>query len=156
MMSDELRSLPSAGLHPVLQQALTLAVAANPQEKTPGRYALQGDNIFMNVMQFATQSPEQKKAELHQQYIDIQVLLSGEERILFGLSDSARQCEEMHVEDDYQLCSQIADEQAIVLKPGRFVIFMPREPHKPGCVVQAPMDIKKVVIKVRASLLQQA
>lgn len=156
MMSDELRSLPSAGLHPVLQQALTLAVAANPQEKTPGRYALQGDNIFMNVMQFATQSPEQKKAELHQQYIDIQVLLSGEERILFGMTDSARQREEMHVEDDYQLCSQIADEQAIVLKPGRFVIFMPREPHKPGCVVQAPMDIKKVVIKVRASLLQQA
>lgn len=153
MMSDELRSLPSAGLHPVLQQALTLAVAANPQEKTPGRYELQGDNIFMNVMQFATQSPEQKKAELHREYIDIQVLLSGDERILFGMTDSARQCEEMHVEDDYQLCSQIADEQAMVLKPGRFVIFMPGEPHKPGCVVQAPMDIKKVVIKVRASLL---
>ena len=73
MMSDELRSLPSAGLHPVLQQALTLAVAANPQEKTPGRYELQGDNIFMNVMQFATQSPEQKKAELHREYIDILV-----------------------------------------------------------------------------------
>ncbi|MCS8552991.1 N-acetylneuraminate anomerase [Citrobacter sp. XY323] len=153
MMSAELRSLPSAGLHPVLQQALTLAVAANPQEKTPGRYELQGDNIFMNVMQFATQSPEQKKAELHREYIDIQVLLSGEERILFGMTDSARQCEEMHVEDDYQLCSLIADEQAMVLKPGRFVIFMPGEPHKPGCVVQAPMDIKKVVIKVRASLL---
>ena len=154
MMSDELRSLPSAGLHPVLQQALTLAIAANPQEKTPGRYALQGENIFMNVMQFTTQSPEQKKAELHQQYIDIQMLLSGEERILFGMTDSARHCEEMHVEDDYQLCSQIADEQAMVLKPGKFVIFMPGEPHKPGCVVQAPMDIKKVVIKVRASLLQ--
>lgn len=77
----------------------------------------------MNVMQFATQSPEHKKAELHQQYIDIQVLLSGEERILFGMADSARQCEEMHVEDDYQLCSQIADEQAMVLKPGRFVIL---------------------------------
>ncbi|MCK2152862.1 UNVERIFIED_ORG: YhcH/YjgK/YiaL family protein [Citrobacter freundii] len=153
MMSAELRSLPSAGLHPVLQQALTLAVAANLQEKTPGRYELQGDNIFMNVMQFATQSPEQKKAELHREYIDIQVLLSGEERILFGMTDSARQCEEMHVEDDYQLCSQIADEQAMVLKPGRFVIFMPGEPHKPGCVEQAPMDIKKVVIKVRASLL---
>ena len=138
MMSDELRSLPSAGLHPVLQQALTLAIAANPQEKTPGRYALQGDTIFMNVMQFATQSPEQKKAELHQQYIDIQVLLSGEERILFGMTDSARQC----------------DEQAIVLKPGRFAIFMPGEPHKPGCMVEGPGEIKKVVIKVRASLLQ--
>lgn len=97
----------------------------------------------MNVMHFTTQSPEQKKAELHQQYIDIQMLLSGEERILFGMTDSARQCEEVHIEDDYQLCSQIADEQAMVLKPGKFVIFMPGEPHKPGCVVQAPMDIKR-------------
>lgn len=154
MISDALNSLPSAGLHPVLQQALTLAIAANLQEKTPGRYTLQGENIFMNVMQFTTQSPEHKKAELHQQYIDIQMLLSGEERILFGMTDSARHCEEMHIEDDYQLCSQIADEQAMVLKPGKFVIFMPGEPHKPGCVVQTPMDIKKVVIKVRASLLQ--
>ncbi|MEW9206081.1 N-acetylneuraminate anomerase [Citrobacter werkmanii] len=153
MITDELRSLPSSGLHPVLQEALTLAVAARPQEKPPGRYELQGDNIFMNVMQFATQSPEQKKAELHQQYIDIQMLLSGEERILFGMTDSARQCEEMHIEDDYQLCSQIADEQAMVLKPGKFVIFMPGEPHKPGCAVEEPGEIKKVVIKVRASLL---
>ena len=102
----------------------------------------------------AIYNAEQKKAELHQQYIDIQMLLSGEERILFGMTDSARHCEEMHIEDDYQLCSQIADEQAMVLKPGKFVIFMPGEPHKPGCVVQTPMDIKKVVIKVRASLLQ--
>ena len=154
MISDELRSLPSAGLHPVLQQALTLAIAANPQEKAPGRYTLQGENIFMNVMQFTTQSPEHKKAELHQQYIDIQVLLSGEERILFGMTDSARHCEELHIEDDYQLCSQIADEQAMVLKPGKFVIFMPGEPHKPGCMVGGPGEIKKVVIKVRASLLQ--
>ena len=153
MMSDELRSLPSAGLHPVLQQALTLAIAANPQEKTPGRYELQGDNIFMNVMQFATQSPEQKKAELHREYIDIQVLLSGEERILFGMTDSARQCDEMHVEDDYQLCSEIADEQAIVLKPGRFAIFMPGEPHKPGVQAAASMEIKKAVIKVNRALL---
>ena len=153
MMSGDLQSQLSAGLHPVLQQALTQAVAAKPQDKAPGRYELQGENVFMNVMQFVTQQPEQKKAELHEQYIDIQVLLAGEERILFGMTDSARQCDEMHVEDDYQLCSEIADEQVIVLKPGRFAIFMPGEPHKPGCVVQAPMDIKKVVIKVRASLL---
>ncbi|WP_213133025.1 N-acetylneuraminate anomerase [Citrobacter sp. FP75] len=153
MIMGELQSLSSAGLPPVLLDALTLALATDIQNKAPGRYELQGDDLFMNVMQFATQPPQEKKAELHQQYIDIQVLIAGEERILFGMSDSARQCEEMHVEDDYQLCSQIADEQAIVLKPGRFAIFMPGEPHKPGCVVEDPLEIKKAVIKVRASLL---
>ncbi|KSB86227.1 hypothetical protein LFZ31_19930, partial [Salmonella enterica subsp. enterica serovar Newport str. S09097] len=30
---------------------------------------------------------------------------------------------------------------------------MPGEPHKPGCAVGEPDDIKKVVVKVRASLL---
>lgn len=153
MIMGELQSLSSTGLPPVLLDALALALMADVQNKAPGHYELKGDDLFMNVMQFVTQPPQEKKAELHERYIDIQLLLSGEERILFGMTDSARQCEEMHVEDDYQLCSQIVDEQSIVLKPGRFVIFMPGEPHKPGCVVEEPVEIKKAVIKVRASLL---
>ncbi len=60
MMMGEVQSLPSAGLHPALQDALTLALAARPQEKRTGRYELQGDNIFMNVMTFNTQSPVEK------------------------------------------------------------------------------------------------
>ncbi len=153
MMMGEIQSLPSAGLHPALQDALTLALAARPQEKAPGRYELQGDNIFMNVMTFNTQSPVEKKAELHEQYIDIQLLLNGEERILFGMAGTARQCEEFHHEDDYQLCSAIENEQAIILKPGMFAVFMPGEPHKPGCVVGEPGEIKKVVVKIKADLM---
>ncbi|MBZ4069604.1 N-acetylneuraminate anomerase [Escherichia fergusonii] len=153
MIMGEVQSLPSAGLHPALQDALTLALAVRPQEKAPGCYELQGDNIFMNVMTFNTQSPVEKKAELHQQYIDIQLLLNGEERILFGMAGTARQCEEFHHEDDYQLCSVIENEQAIILKPGMFAVFMPGEPHKPGCVVSEPGEIKKVVVKVKADLM---
>lgn len=144
MIMGEVQSLPSAGLHPALQDALTLALAAVPQEKAPGRYELQGDNIFMNVMTFNTQSPVEKKAELHEQYIDIQLLLNGEERILFGTAGTARECEEFHHEDDYQLCSAIENEQAIILKPGMFAVFMPGEPHKPGCVVGEPDEIKRL------------
>lgn len=142
-----------SGLHPVLAEALTQAIASWPQDKAPGRYELQGDDIFMNVMTFATQPPEQKKAELHEQYIDIQLLLAGEERILYGVTGSARQCEERHVEDDYQLCSAIDGMQRLDLKPGMYAVFMPGEPHKPGCVLKESEEIKKVVVKVRARLL---
>jgi YhcH/YjgK/YiaL family protein len=34
-----------------------------------------------------------------------------------------------------------------------FAVFMPDEPHKPGCTVTQAAEIKKVVIKVSASLL---
>ena len=139
MMMGELQSLASSGLPAALVNALTLAVAARPKEKAPGQYELQGDAIFMNVMQFATQAPELKKAELHAEYIDIQLLLAGEERILFGVAESARGCEER--------------EQSVALRPGMFVVFMPGEPHKPGCITDSAGEIKKAVVKVRASLL---
>ena len=153
MIMGELRLLSSAGLPTALHEALTFALAADVKNKMPGSYELRGDELFMNVMQFTTQPPQEKKAELHERYIDIQLLLAGEERILFGVAGSARRCEEMHAEEDYQLCSEIADEQAITLQPGMFAVFMPGEPHKPGCVARAAGDIKKVVVKVRASLL---
>ncbi|MBE1246635.1 YhcH/YjgK/YiaL family protein, partial [Salmonella enterica] len=41
----------------------------------------------------------------------------------------------------------------IILKPGMFAVFMPGEPHKPGCVVGEPSEIKKVVVKVKADLM---
>ncbi len=153
MVTGDIQSLAAAGLHPVLAEALTLALTARPQEKSPGRYELRGDDIFMNVMTFATQPAESKKAELHAQYVDIQLLLSGEERILFGVAGAARQCEEVHTDEDYQLCSAIENEQAVTLKPGMFAVFMPGEPHKPGCTVALSQEIKKTVVKVRASLL---
>ncbi|WP_139540708.1 N-acetylneuraminate anomerase [Klebsiella spallanzanii] len=142
-----------AGVPPVLQKAISLALEHDLLSLAPGSYELQGDNVFMNVMQFVTGLPEDKKAELHAQFIDVQILLAGEERIFYGVADSARQCEEMHVEEDYQLCNAITGEQSIILKPGMFAVFMPGVPHKPGCVVTKPAEIKKVVIKVRADLL---
>lgn len=153
MVTGDIQALATAGLHPVLAEALALALTARPQEKSPGRYELRGDDIFMNVMTFATQPAESKKAELHVQYVDIQLLLSGEERILFGVAGTARQCEEVHADEDYQLCSVIENEQMVTLKPGMFAVFMPGEPHKPGCNVTLSREIKKTVVKVRASIL---
>ncbi|MEX3018017.1 N-acetylneuraminate anomerase [Kluyvera sp. STS39-E] len=154
MVVGDIQTLGATGLHPVLVEALTLALSAHPQEKTAGRYELRGDDIFMNVMAFSTQPAESKKAELHQRYIDIQLLLTGMERIAFGVKDSARQCEEWHVEDDYQLCREMINEQSVTLTAGMFAVFMPGEPHKPGCIVDDTQDIKKVVVKVRASQLE--
>lgn len=137
----------------VLLEAVRLAVKAQPEQCEPGRYDLQGDDIYMNVMRFATQPAESKKAELHEKFIDIQILLEGEETIHYGVADSARECEIWHKEEDYRLCSTIADQQQVVLKPGMFVIFFPSEPHKPGVQGVKCTEVKKAVIKVNHMLL---
>ena len=45
MMMGEVQSLPSAGLHPALQDALTLALAARPQEITGRQYLYECHDI---------------------------------------------------------------------------------------------------------------
>ena len=153
MIIGDIHHPERAGLLPVLLQAVRLAVKVQPQQCEPGRYELQGDDIYMNVMRFATQSAESKKAELHEKFIDIQILLQGEETIHCGVADSARECDVWHKEEDYQLCAAIADQQQVTLKPGMFAIFFPGEPHKPGVQAAASMEIKKAVIKVNRALL---
>lgn len=153
MIIGDIHHPECAGLSPVLLEAVRLAVKAQPQQCEPGRYDLQGDDIYMNVMRFATQPAESKKAELHKKFIDIQILLEGEETIHYGVVDSARECETWHHEEDYRLCSTIADQQQVVLKPGMLAIFLPGEPHKPGVQGAESVEIKKAVIKVNHALL---
>lgn len=148
MITGDIHQPEAAGLPQAIADALTQALAARPEHKETGQYPLQGDTLFMNVMQFATQLPQEKRAELHRDYLDIQVLLEGEEQIRYGLRGSARECDAWNEAGDYQLCDAIDGEQTLTLRPGMFAVFMPGEPHKPGCHVSEEHTIRKVVIKL--------
>lgn len=150
MIIGDIHHPEQAGLPPILLEALKMALTADPAHLEPGRYDLQGEAIYMNVMQFSTQPAQAKRAELHADYIDLQILLAGEETIHCGLYDSARQCAEWHREEDYQLCDDIEHSQRVTLRAGMFAVFFPGEPHKPGIQGDEPDDIKKAVVKVKA------
>lgn len=154
MIAGKIQHAYAAGLPPAMAQALAQALAANPAQKAPGSYVLQEERLFMNVMQFATQNAQEKCAELHRDYIDIQILLEGKEQIRYGVAGSERECGEWHKEEDYQLCKYIEAEQVLLMEPGMFAVFMPGEPHKPGCFAEKAGEIKKVVLKLHRNALQ--
>lgn len=106
----------------------------------------------MHVMCVTTQLAEQKKVALHEPYIDIQLRVSGEERLLYDVVGSARECGEKD-EEHYPLCRRIEGRVAVGIKPGMYAVFMPGEPYKPGGTVTEANEIHTVVINVRASLL---
>lgn len=113
------------------------------------------DGIRMNVMEFETSPAEEKKAEMHRKFIDIQLLISGEEMIEYGLSQpNLAQFDEYRDEDDYQLTDVIEYKNELVLQPNMFAIFLPYEPHKPGNAVNGQNKLlKKLVVKVPVSYL---
>lgn len=112
--------------------------------------------IRMNVMEFETASSEGKQAELHRKFIDIQLLIRGEETIEYGLSmPNLDKFDAYREEDDYQLTPQIDHKNSLVLQPNMFAIFLPYEPHTPGIWVNNQTKaLKKLVVKVPVSLLE--
>ncbi len=113
------------------------------------------EGIRMNVMEFETTPAEEKKAEMHRKFIDIQLLISGTEMIEYGLSEpDLTKFDEYREEDDYQLTEMIEHKNDLVLQPNMFAIFLPYEPHKPGNSVNGKnAQLKKLVVKVPVTLL---
>lgn len=113
------------------------------------------EGVRMNVMEFETSPAEEKKAEIHRKFIDIQLLISGEEMIEYGLSEpDLALYDEYRDEDDYQLTDKIEHKNELILQPNMFAIFLPYEPHKPGNAVGGQNKLlKKLVVKVPVSYL---
>ncbi|MCG9641521.1 YhcH/YjgK/YiaL family protein [Vibrio sp. Isolate34] len=119
-----------------------------------GQHAIDGDDIFANVMEFNTIPAESKQAEVHQDYLDIQCLIYGEERIQFcNESPKNLPASGYDAENDFYLVSNMTDTSEVVLQPGMFAVFFPGEPHKPGCEIVQPEKLKKVVVKLHKRLL---
>lgn len=119
-----------------------------------GRHDI-NDQIYMNVMEPETAEPSSKKAELHHEYLDVQVLIRGTENIEVGANyPDLSKYESYNEADDYQLCADIDDKFTITMKPKMFAVFYPYEPHKPCCIVNGKTEkIKKLVVKVPVKLI---
>lgn len=119
-----------------------------------GRHDI-NDQIYMNVMEPETAEPSSKKAELHHEYLDVQVLIRGSENIEVGANyPDLSKYESYNEADDYQLCADIDDKFTVTMKPKMFAVFYPYEPHKPCCVVDGKTEkIKKLVVKVPVKLI---
>ena len=119
-----------------------------------GRHDI-NEQIYMNVMEPETAEPSSKKAELHHEYLDVQVLIRGTENIEVGTNyPDLSKYESYNEADDYQLCADIDDKFTVTMKPKMFAVFYPYEPHKPCCVVNGKIEkIKKLVVKVPVKLI---
>lgn len=141
------------GLSPALANILNTVRQYDLPGLPPGRHEIDGDRVFMNVMELVTEPAESKRAEIHQEYLDIQILIGGEERIDFGLPGSWDSNDPYDQSKDVQMLDIKRHPQTLNLTPGMYVIFFPLEPHKPGCQIQEAKSIKKVVVKVHYELL---
>ena len=107
---------------------------------------LDGRTIYANVQERGLKSKEEAKLEVHDKYIDIQILLSGAEES-FGWADRStlrEPKEAFNAEKDIQFFLD-APQTYYTLRPGQFTILLPEDAHAP---LVGEGTIRKVILKV--------
>lgn len=113
-----------------------------------GRHAIDGENIYASVDCYETKCIDGALFENHDRYIDIQIVLSGEE--LCGIS-TGKLAEAVPYDEKRDIrFFEPSDEasSAIVLRNGLFAVFFHDDAHMPGLVIDEKGEVCKVVIKV--------
>lgn len=120
------------------------------------KYELSGDDMFCPVSEYVTLPEANAKVEYHGEYIDIQVLISGEEYIGWSALCETPETVAFDSGCDVGFHAYEADKVSLLrLRPGYFAMLLPGEGHAPCIASGAPAPVKKAVIKIRKSLLEE-
>lgn len=109
-----------------------------------GKFEIEGLHAFGIDLEYETKLEDKALWEAHRKYLDIHVLLEGEEYIHINDINNMKSSKEY--EDDYELFDGMS-EQSIHLRPGYFLVLFPNEVHKTSILVNNSITVKKKVYK---------
>ena len=134
------------GISENLDIALTFLSDCDLNTLPLGKTAIKGNDVFINVMEANAGPLEERRFEIHKNYLDIQIDLIGTERIDIG-DGSNMEVTEFNSEGDigFATCDTLTE---CIMGPGNFIICMAEEPHKPGIATSNDTALKKCVVKV--------
>lgn len=115
-----------------------------------GRTNILGES-YANVLDYTTKPFETIKMEAHRQFVDLQCIISGEEKLLKQDILGVKPITEYNAEND---CIFYTPENfdCTILNESSFAILYPNDLHQ--CVaVDNPIDIRKIVFKIPVGLI---
>lgn len=149
MIADELKNLVKySGTIPSLYLILDYLGKTDLSALEIGKYPIADDRIFVLVQEYETKDASEKKWESHREYIDIQVVLSGEEAMGYAPASRMAEKEAYRADKDVAIFQCPGREESVLtIRAGEFAAFFPQDAHRPGCAAGAPAKVRKAVIK---------
>lgn len=152
MIYGEIKNLELyKGISKHLDRAIECILSGEYKKGVVGKNIVDGENVYFNQ----PDSPMSKEIsegiiENHKKYIDIHVVIEGEERVGYISNTNLKLTKEYDEAGDYELYEGKL-ENLFYLNPKKFIILFPGEPHmaliKGG---ETPAKVKKVIFKVLA------
>ena len=136
----------------VIQKGLAYLRDTDFSKIADGKYKIDGDSMVAIISEYFPDVRENRKAETHNQYIDIQYIDSGEEVMGFAsLADGVETPEGYLTEKDATFYKRVENEIDIKVLQSMYAVFFPWDIHRPGCISQPGVKVRKVVLKLKVS-----
>lgn len=134
-----------ASLHPLFPRAFEHIRDTDFFALAPGRYNLIGEDLIVIVEQVPGKTKDMARLEAHRRYIDIQLVLEGDEQMGWKpLADCFNPVSEHSMEKDIRFFHD-APASWVAVPPDHFCIFFPEDAHAP---LVASGQVRKVIFKV--------
>ncbi len=115
-----------------------------------GRIELSGRD-YVNLEHSMTEPECARKWESHRDYLDVHVLLEGEEQIDWAVLPDAKPVESYPDRDLYFHAATIAAQAHIRMRTGLFVVMYPWDLHRPLVAVGSPVRVRKAILKLHVA-----
>lgn len=129
-------------------KAMEFLLSPDLKELSEGKYEIDEDSIYAMVSKESGRRKENALLEVHNKYIDIQLVLAGTDTMGWKPRSLCKQpTQEYDQKSDIQFFADNPDAWLSV-ESGAFAIFFPEDAHMP---LISPGQIHKVIVKVEAA-----
>lgn len=153
MIKDNLQHLAYYNyLNSDIKKGLKYVRDTNFDELENGRYEVFEDKIYAVIQEYNTKPEEECKFEAHRKFVDIQFVISGEEKMGTGNLDDFEETTDYNDEKDIVFLNTKSGSNEkvkfIQVREKEFAIFYPQDAHMPCIAMDKPSSVRKVVVKV--------
>lgn len=121
-----------------------------------GTYELQGRDIYINIQDITTKPVDECLPERHTNYLDIQYVVSGVERMGYAPYTGRETIQRDMPEHDITIYKDLEHETFLDVGPGSYCVFFSDSIHRPCCSTGHPGSVRKAVAKIKQSLLSSS
>ena len=142
------------GLGKGIETALKYFESFDPADYVNERVYLDGENVFVNRPIYETAPNPAPLFEAHREYIDVMFVVEGEEKFYVKPVERLAHITQQYDPKGDALLARLEDDAAAFRFPkGYFCIFMPQDAHCPAQMWDKPVQVKKMIAKVKMSAL---
>jgi YhcH/YjgK/YiaL family protein len=144
-LSHQMAMTPN--MHKALEYLKSVKVAG----LQPGQVEIDGKNVYVMIQAYETRPADAEvRLEAHRNYIDIQYVATGEEAMGWAHIAALQNPMAYNAEKDVWYGTlPAAGMTQVQVMPGQAAVFFPEDAHAPKLAVAAPVNVLKIVVKVR-------